>query len=391
MTFDRSVSVITGPNGCGKTSILNVLGRHFGWNINFLSTPYVDSRKQKKIWTDVWSTLEADFDVPEVPLEVGSIEYSSGNVCKLLVPSLSTGQGAQYSLKYQNQQAVVGLHIPSHRPVSNYASIDNIPVNPQTNQQQFQQFQELLFQAYGSDHIRNPGRVMKQSLISLAVFGLGNEHVAPNHEYRAVFDGFQAILRNLLPADIGFQRLQVRVPDIVLVTDTGDFPLDAMSGGVGAIFGMAWQIHMFGVNQSNCTVIIDEPENHLHPSMQRSFLPSLARAFPTYRFIVSTHSPFVVTSMPDAAVYVLPFNEKRRIVSSKLDGLDLAASPNKILQEVLDVPTTLPLWVESRIATVLQKYGDQQGSPESVEKIFADLKEQGLERAFGTFLSRKDK
>jgi AAA domain len=33
--------VLTGPNGCGKTTILNVLGRHFGWNLSFLSSSFL--------------------------------------------------------------------------------------------------------------------------------------------------------------------------------------------------------------------------------------------------------------------------------------------------------------------------------------------------------------
>ncbi|WP_419836937.1 AAA family ATPase [Streptomyces brasiliscabiei] len=49
----------------------------------------------------------------------------------------------------------------------------------------------------------------------------------------------------------------------------------------------------------------DEPENHLHPSMQRTLVPTLLAAFPNVRFIVATHSPFVVTSTREAYVYAL--------------------------------------------------------------------------------------
>lgn len=42
--------------------------------------------------------------------------------------------------------------------------------------------------------------------------------------------------------------------------------------------------------------IIDEIDVHLHISLQKKVLPFLIKAFPKVQFIVSTHSPFVITS-----------------------------------------------------------------------------------------------
>lgn len=381
--FSSNITVLTGPNGCGKTTILNVLARHFGWNINFISSPYYEKKSGKKLWSDLKREFEYESDIPANQTEVGEIEYSNGNKCQLIVPLQSQ---AQYQLQYQNQMGITGLNIPSHRPIMGYFQIQNIPTNPKTNQQQYDEFKQLQFQAYGSDNVRNPGVVLKQSLISLALFGAGNEHVQPNVEYRALFDKFQDILRVVLPKSIGFKRLEIRTPDIVLITDTGDFPLDAMSGGVSAIFGMAWQIHVYGADKSGCTVIIDEPENHLHPSMQREFLALLRKAFPTYRFIVSTHSPFIVSSDPEASVYGLIYSENKKIFSRKLTQADLTGSPNKILREILDVPTTLPVWVEEKIRSVLEKYESDSDSEDKAGKIIKDLKELGLDDSLTDFL-----
>ena len=371
--FDSDVSVLTGPNGCGKTTILNVLARHFGWNINFISTPFISSNRKEKIWSDIRKAIDNDFEEIIGATEVGSIEYTNGQICKLIVPQQTS---AQYSLNYQGQLGITGLNIPSHRPVVSYFQIQSIPTNPKTNQQRHQEFQQLLFQTYGSDHVRNPGVVLKESLVSLAVFGYGNEFVQANAGYRLLFDQFQEILRIILPKELGFKKLVVRVPDIVLITETGDFPLDAMSGGVGAVFSMAWQIHTFGAGKDGCTVIIDEPENHLHPSMQREFLVLLRSAFPKYKFIVSTHSPFVVSSDPCAKVYGLIF-ENKKIVSKHIAQADLAGSPNKILREILDVPSTIPVWVEKKIKDVLLTLEKLEGEEKS-KRILDALDELGL-------------
>lgn len=392
LKFDSSLCVLTGPNGCGKTTILNVLGRHFGWNVNFVSTPWL-GRRGRKFWSDLDAAFEKNFDIDPKAREVGRIRYKSGRECVLTAP---TTDQAQYSLKYQNQAEVQGLNIPSHRPVSSYVAVQNIPTNPKSNQQQYQEFQQLLFQVYGSENSRNPGVILKQSLIALALFGYGNAAVQPNPEYQSLYEGFQDVLRRLLPREIGFRHLEVRMPDIVLVTDSGHFPLDAMSGGVSAVFSMAWQIFMYGVDKPNCTVLIDEPENHLHPSMQREFLPALMSAFPTYQFIVATHSPFIVSSAADATVYALVYEDidlapqpspdqpRRKIHSRRLENVDLAGSPNRILREVLDVPSTLPLWVETMVEQVLAKYSARDRTSDSAEAAYKELQDLGLIDALGS-------
>ena len=47
-------------------------------------------------------------------------------------------------------------------------------------------------------------------------------------------------------------------------------------------------------------VLIDEVETHLHLSMQKEIMPILTTVFPNIQFIVSTHSPFVLSSVRNA-------------------------------------------------------------------------------------------
>lgn len=51
--LSSQTTVLTGANSCGKTTILNVLSRHFGWNINFTATPFAGKKKSKKIFSDL--------------------------------------------------------------------------------------------------------------------------------------------------------------------------------------------------------------------------------------------------------------------------------------------------------------------------------------------------
>lgn len=375
----RQVTVLTGPNGCGKTTILNTLSRHFGWNINLVSTPFLSERQRERIWSEFGkSWVEGDEASYRSMRQVGSIQYSSGGTCSLHVPAEASAN-PQYSLQYDGQQPVHGLNIPSHQPALGYRRVNEIPTDPKAAQRHYQEFQQLLLQSYVSDKSQNPGLALKKSLIALAVFGPGSESVAPNREYAEIFESFQEVLRRVLPRDLGFRRLEIRMPEIVLVTATGDFSLDAMSGGIGAVFMVAWQVHIFGRrSDAPCTVVLDEPENHLHPSMQRTLLPSLADSFPQHRFIVSTHSPFVVSSDPRAAVVALTFNDERKIVSQVLEEADLAGSPTRILREILDVPTTVPVWVEEKVREVLERHSFEADPEIRASRIFSELQNLGL-------------
>lgn len=400
--LSKRVTVITGQNGTGKTTILNVLNKHFGWNMRFVSTPYLGKRTAKRLWSDVYGHLDPSKEnsqhsrieqekisdqqsdwieqlQPEQK-EVGSIQYANGEFCKLTTNTLVE---SQYNLGYQQSQPVSGLHIPSHTPAVIYQAVGSIPTDPKTATDAYQEYQQLLQQTHLSNRIQNPGLIQKQSIISMMVFGEGNSSVQPNPEYLETISKFQQILRTVLPDDLGFQKLEIRLPEIVLITRTGTFPLEAMSGGISALFGIAWQIHMFSLDKVECTVTIDEPENHLHPSMQRGLLPSLSKAFPNHRFIVATHSPFIVTSFPEANVYGLVYCDDRRtwtqqvpVQSRLLRQRDLAGTPNTVLREILDVKSNLPMWVEKEMRQIL---GDEStDEAERAKRILSRLNALGI-------------
>ena len=63
-------------------------------------------------------------------------------------------------------------------------------------------------------------------------------------------------------------------------------------------------------------VLIDALETHLHISLQCKILSFLTKFFPRLQFIVSTHSPYILSSISNAKVYDL----KRRVEAEDLSG-----------------------------------------------------------------------
>ncbi|WP_257973218.1 AAA family ATPase [Vibrio parahaemolyticus] len=323
--FGNNVTILTGSNGAGKTTILSILSEHFGWSARLLSTPEKERETGlTRFATGVWKYLFDKKKPDDYWADIGSIEYCEMGGGKVQVPKEA---GSSYNFNISNRVDIKGMHIPSHRPVYSYKEVDSIPTRPKSQEDYFNEYNSNILDKFNntSDYLQNisPSYLLKQSLIGLATFGYGNSHVVANVEYATLFEGFQDILKILLPENIGFERLEIRIPEVVLVTKSGDFSIDAASGGVASIIGIAWQIYMFSQNKEKYVITMDEPENHLHPSMQRELIPNLISAFPEAQFIIATHSPFVIGSSKESSVYALTYNDDNRVCSRKLDLIDI--------------------------------------------------------------------
>jgi predicted ATP-binding protein involved in virulence len=122
-----------------------------------------------------------------------------------------------------------------------------------------------------------------------------------DHELEAVRDA----IANLLD---GFSNLRVRrSPLRMTVEKQGDeLIVNQLSDGEKCLLALAGDLarrlaianpsldnplHGYGV------VLIDEIELHLHPKWQRAIIPNLAKTFPNCQFIITTHSPQVISDL----------------------------------------------------------------------------------------------
>jgi predicted ATP-binding protein involved in virulence len=96
----------------------------------------------------------------------------------------------------------------------------------------------------------------------------------------------------------------------------GTLPVSMLSDGVRAMVSMVADLAFRCVRlngfmgreaprQSQGIVLIDEVDIHLHPAWQQRVIGSLQRAFPRLQFIVTTHSPQVLTTVPASSIRVL--------------------------------------------------------------------------------------
>ena len=77
-------------------------------------------------------------------------------------------------------------------------------------------------------------------------------------------------------------------------------------------------------------VLIDEVDMHLHPQWQRNLVKQLTTTFPNCQFVLTTHSPLVISDSKEVLAYLIDNNELTLLPS--LFGQDA----NSVLLDVMD-------------------------------------------------------
>lgn len=385
LDLSNRLTVITGTNGTGKTTLLNLIGVHFNWPSSLIGTPKLDKGVLSfTLGTEsVFEMKLPDYaqgvtgypDPPKASI-IGHVQYENDIRSEIVIPEIPD---AQLTIAYENQQNVEGLYLNSHRSSGGYQNVSWIPAKFSPARELLESFiNEVRSTHIGSRSEKSSMLIMKESLLAASLYSEGNGSVTPDAEAHAVWHGFQEVLRKLLPEELGFQKLQSSPPEIILFTSTGNFTFDALSGGLRAVFEMAWQIFLRSYATENFTVCIDEPENHLHPALQRSLVPNLLSAFPNVKFIIATHSPFVVRSTNESCVYGLRYASNGRVSAELLDLSRTGLQAEDILKDALGLESTVPIWAESEFNKILSEFSAAQPTTQTISLLKKALLDAGL-------------
>ncbi len=159
----------------------------------------------------------------------------------------------------------------------------------------------------------------------------------PSHR-DGLLEAVRQAVERLMP---GYSSLRVRrsqsrkQPSLTLVKEDTEFDLQQLSEGERALAvlagDIAWRTAIVGRGHYGI-VLIDEVDLHLHPKWQANVLPSLLRTFPELQFIVTTHSPIVLSHVDAECVRLLHGFKLIEVPPTR--GRD----PNSVLTEVFGVP-----------------------------------------------------
>lgn len=163
--------------------------------------------------------------------------------------------------------------------------------------------------------------------------------------------GYQSMLA--LAMDFA-RRLAVANPHLYYSDSPASEYADEV-GEYGASYNQVEErLHGFGYAPS--IMLIDEIDLHLHPAWQQRALDDLMATFPNTQFIVTTHSPQVLSAVRNDSIRTLSFDSAGQIVAETPKQQTRGVENAEVLARVMRVHPTPPVkeaqWVKDYIALI---------------------------------------
>lgn len=168
----------------------------------------------------------------------------------------------------------------------------------------------------------------------------------------------------------GFDNLRIkRVPVLDLLVDKNGLTLSILqlSQGEKSLIALISDIarrlvllNPFLDNplEGSGVVLIDEIDLHLHPEWQQAVLPGLVRTFPNTQFIVTTHSPQVLSTVTRESIRILGKNVEGKEIASIPKSYSYGMPSNDVMEAIMNVNPQPPV-PESKLLDELSSLVDQ--------------------------------
>ncbi len=120
--------------------------------------------------------------------------------------------------------------------------------------------------------------------------------------------------------------------------------------------------------EASALVLIDEIELHLHPGWQQMIIPRLTQTFPNCQFIVTTHSPQVLSHVNPECIHILDYDGDNVVV--KRPDSSYGLDSNRILEDILGV-SKRPKEIQERMSELFRNINNND--LESAKEIVREL------------------
>jgi predicted ATP-binding protein involved in virulence len=272
--------ILTGKNGSGKSTILKALDSYFFLNLSGIT------RKN-------WNTEESERRIKE--------------------NNFISPRHSKISLRgYEKEKSVIYSYLLPYR---------NSKVNEVVTPTKQDDFEKQLEQNVTSSDffIKNFKQFLVNKKVNQAFAQLRNnkEEIEKTNTF---FQEIEAVFGEIFEDKaLKLVFIEESYEFLIKLTDGRKLTFDILPDGFSAFLSILMDLFVRLdlirkiVNNHNYDpcgiVLIDEPETHLHLSLQYQVLPILTKLFPNVQFVVATHSPAVISSIKNVSVFDLTSKE----------------------------------------------------------------------------------
>ena len=294
--------LITGKNGSGKTTLLLAIEKYLTaineGKLNTLRTSYkkwVEGAEQELVCA---SSEKEKYEAQK--------KYDKS---QSLVLKYKDG----IEMEFQNMDDLDSLYKKGHFITAFF------PANRKITMDRPNGVVDIRLQEfYGID--QSPGNILLKYMIHLKTqqsYARNEGDFMVVDKIQAWFDRFEKALKTLLDNDTVSLEYNYREYNFKIKEKNRDaFQFDELSDGYSSLIHIVSDLILrmdqnwllkdnLSTYDVEGIVLIDELETHLHIELQKKILPFLTTFFPGIQFIVTTHSPYVLTSISNAKCYDL--------------------------------------------------------------------------------------
>jgi predicted ATP-binding protein involved in virulence len=179
----------------------------------------------------------------------------------------------------------------------------------------------------------------------------------------------------------GFSRLRVRraTNDLIVNKNGIDISIRLLSDGEKSLIALVSDLaknlattypNMENPLEGDGIVLIDEIELHMHPTWQRMIIPRLTKTFPNCQFIITTHSPQVLSHVQPESIYLLKKVGEDIVVSKP--QYSYGRDSNRILEDLMD-ETERPAEIQDQLGELFSLI--HQGHLSEAQQLVEQLSE----------------
>lgn len=291
--------ILTGKNGSGKTTILNRIA---------LIIDYATTGKDRETAIRrLKATIEANKTNPGRSGWESTINDLSGINLQFL------GENIQdFSLENETNAPYIFSFFKAHRKVE-LSDVKTVTTEEQftksINKREKQEDFTKLFKQY---------LVNKKVYEAFDFMNKKNDEINQNQIF---FENLTEILQRIFDDNnLKLEFKQENFEFFITLQDQRKITFNHLSEGFSAFLSVVMDLLIRTdlirktLNDFNYQpkgiVLIDEPETHLHLSMQYDILPLISNLFPNIQLIIATHSPAIISSLKNAIVFDLTSKEE---------------------------------------------------------------------------------